>query len=134
MAKGIIIFDGYCNFCSGAVLFIIKRDQKAYFTFTASQTPEGQDVLGSYGLGELARHSIVLVEKGRVYRKSTAALRIARRLSFGWPLLYGFILLPRSFRDPIYDLIARNRYRIFGMRDQCFLPEPEIRDRFLPRV
>ena len=134
MNKGIILFDGYCNFCSGSVLFIISRDKKAYFTFAASQTAVGQDIINRFHLGELARHSIVLIEQDKVYRKSTAALQIARRLPFGWRLIYGFMILPRRFRDMIYDLIARNRYRVFGVRDQCFLPGPEIRERFLSRV
>ena len=129
--KGIVVFDGYCNFCSGSVLFIIKRDRKKYFTFAASQTPEGEKIIDLYRLGELARHSIVLIEHGVVYRKSTAALRIARKLTGGWPLFNAFIILPRGFRDVFYDLVARNRYRVFGMSDRCFVPGPEIRDRFL---
>ncbi len=131
MEKGIVIFDGYCNFCSRSVLFIIRRDKKRYFTFAASQTPEGQNIIGMYRLGELAGHSIVLIEHGNVYRKSTAALRIARQLGKGWRLFYVCMIIPRRFRDFIYDLIARSRYRLFGMRDSCFMPEPAIRERFL---
>ena len=131
MEKGIVIFDGYCNFCSRSVLFIIRKDKKRYFTFAASQTPEGQNIIGLYRLGELAGHSIVLIEHGNVYRKSTAALRIARQLGKGWCLFYVCMIIPRRFRDFIYDLIARSRYRLFGMRDTCFMPEPGIRERFL---
>ena len=130
--KGIIIFDGYCNFCSRSVLFIIKRDRKKYFIFAASQTGEGQKVIEKYDMGELAEHSIVLIEDGNVYRKSTAALRIARQLNKGWHLFYICIIIPRSFRDLIYDLVARSRYRLFGMRDRCFLPDPALKERFLP--
>jgi predicted DCC family thiol-disulfide oxidoreductase YuxK len=131
MDKGIVIFDGYCNFCSRSVLFIIRRDPQKYFIFAASQTPEGQSLIGRYHLGELAPHSIVVIEHGRVYRKSTAALRIARKLSKGWRLFYACMAIPRGFRDLIYDLIARNRYRVFGMRKECFIPEPALRKRFL---
>lgn len=131
MEKVIVIFDGYCNFCSRSVLFIIRRDKKRYFTFAASQTPQGQNIIGLYRLGELARHSIVLIEHGNVYRKSTAALRIARQLGKGWRLFYVCMIIPRIFRDFIYDLIARSRYRLFGMSDSCFMPEPAIRERFL---
>ena len=131
MEKGIVIFDGYCNFCSRSVLFIIRRDKKRYFTFAASQTPEGQNIIGLYRLGEMAVHSIVLIEHGIVYRKSTAALRIARQLGKGWRLFYVCMIIPRRFRDFIYDLIARSRYRLFGMSDRCFVPEPAIRERFL---
>jgi predicted DCC family thiol-disulfide oxidoreductase YuxK len=131
MDKGIVIFDGYCNFCSRSVLFIIRRDPKRYFTFAAAQTPEGQKIIGRYHLGDLAEHSIVLIEHGNVYRKSTAALRIARQLANGWRLFYVCMIVPQRFRDFIYDLIARSRYRLFGMRDQCFIPGPAVRDRFL---
>jgi predicted DCC family thiol-disulfide oxidoreductase YuxK len=131
MDKGIVIFDGYCNFCSRSVLFIIRRDKKRYFTFAAAQTPEGQNIIGLYRLGELAQHSIVLIEYGDVYRKSTAALRIARQLANGWRLFYVCIIIPRKLRDLVYDLIARSRYRLFGMSNSCFVPEPTIRERFL---
>jgi predicted DCC family thiol-disulfide oxidoreductase YuxK len=131
MDGGIVIFDGYCNFCSRAVHFIIRRDHKRYFTFAASQTPEGQKIIGQYHLGELAEHSIVLIEHGKVYRKSTAALRIARQLANGWRGFYACMIIPRSLRDFVYDLIARSRYRLFGMRDRCFVPDPAIRERFL---
>jgi predicted DCC family thiol-disulfide oxidoreductase YuxK len=131
MEKGIVIFDGYCNFCSNSVRFIIKRDPKGHFRFAASQTPAGQAIVERHRLGRLAQHSIILLEKGRVYQQSTAALRIARHLTKGWWLFYGFIIIPRGIRDYLYDLIARNRYRIFGMREQCFVPDPGERDRFL---
>ncbi len=123
MDKGIIIFDGYCNFCSRSVQFIIRRDKKRYFSFAASQTPAGRKIIDTYHIGELAQHSLVLIEHGKVYRKSTAALRIARKLRKGWHLFYACIIIPRRSRDFIYDLMARNRYRLFGMSDRCFVPE-----------
>jgi predicted DCC family thiol-disulfide oxidoreductase YuxK len=131
MDKGIVIFDGYCNFCSRSVLFIIRRDRRRYFTFAASQTPEGQQIIGQYALGDLAQHSIVLIEQGNVYRKSTAALRIARQLGKVWRLIYVCMIIPRGLRDYIYDLIARSRYRLFGMSDRCFVPDDVMRERFL---
>ena len=134
MNKGIILFDGYCNFCSRSVMFIIRRDRKAHFTFAPSQTPGGQKTIQEFHLGELARHSIVLIEQGNVYKKSSAALRIARRLDGAWSLFYIFMIIPKRIRDGMYDLIARNRYRLFGMRDRCFVPDPELRERFLGDV
>jgi len=131
MDQGIIIFDGYCNFCSRSVRFIIGRDRKRYFTFAASQTPVGQRIIARYGLGEMAEHSIVLIEHGNIYRKSTAALRIARKLGKGWALCYVCMIIPRRFRDFIYDLVARSRYRLFGMSNRCFVPEPAIKERFI---
>ena len=129
--KAIVIFDGFCNFCSWSVLFIIRKDRKEKFNFSASQTPAGEELLLENGMGELANHSIVLIMGNTVYSKSDAVLRIARRLSGLWPIFYCLILLPRRFRDYFYDLIARNRYRFFGMRDDCFLPSEQIRARFL---
>ena len=131
MDGGIVIFDGYCNFCSRSVRFVLRKDKRRYFTFAASQTPEGQNILSLYRLGELAEHSIVLIEHGNVYWKSTAALRIARQLADGWRLFYVCMIIPRRLRDFVYDLIARNRYRLFGMSDRCFVPDPAMRERFL---
>jgi len=129
--KGIVIFDGYCNFCSRSVLFIIRRDNKNHFAFAASQADAGQKIVYQYRIGELAAHSILLIEDGVIYRRSNAVLRIARRLRGGWPLFYALIILPRKFRDKVYDFIAGRRYRIFGIRDRCFIPGPGISDRFL---
>ncbi len=131
MDKGIVIFDGYCNFCSSSVHFIIRRDRKRYFTFAASQTGEGQNIIARYSLGEMAEHSIVLIEHEKVYRKSTAALKIARQLGKGWQLIYVCLIIPPGFRDFIYDLVARSRYRLFGKSERCFVPDPAIRERFL---
>ena len=128
---GIIVFDGYCNFCSACVLFIVKRDRHARFVFAASQHKEGQKILAERGIQEMAAHSVILLEKEKVYERSGAALRIARRLGGGWPLFYGLIVLPRGLRDFIYDRIARNRYRLFGKRKRCFVPDKNIRDRFI---
>jgi predicted DCC family thiol-disulfide oxidoreductase YuxK len=129
--KEIVIFDGFCNFCSGSALFIMRRDPSFRFRFAASQSPAGQRILQEYGITELARHSIVLIRKGRVYRRSGAALRIARGMKGLWPLLYGLIMIPPFIRDFFYGLFARYRYRLYGVRDSCFVPGPEIRERFL---
>ncbi len=129
--KAIVLFDGFCDFCSGSVLFIIRRDPGKHFRFAASQSPAGKKFMDEYGIGELTSHSIILVSNHRIYQKSDAALQIAKRLRGIWPLFYGFIILPGAFLDFFYNLIARNRYRFYGMRDQCFVPDPGIRDRFL---
>ncbi len=131
MYKGIILFDGYCNFCSRSVMFIIRRDKRRRFTFAPSQTSGGQKLIRKFRLGEMPQHSIVLIEQGNIYRKSTAALRIARHLKGAWRLFYAGMIIPERIRDGIYDLIARNRYRLFGRRNSCFMPEPQLMDRFL---
>lgn len=129
----IVVFDGFCNFCSGSVQFIIRRDPGSNFRFAASQSPAGKKLLEQYGLGDLASRSIILIRDGKIYRRSGAVLRISRRMNGLWPAFYGFIIVPRFIRDFLYDLFARNRYRFYGMRDSCFLPDPGIRERFLDR-
>lgn len=127
----VILFDGVCNFCDGAVRFIIRRDPKCVFHFGALQSGVGQALLSKHGLPADDFDSMVLIEDGRIYQRSTAALRIAKRLRFPWPLLYVGVALPTLIRDPIYNWVARNRYRWLGRKEACMIPGPEIRDRFL---
>jgi predicted DCC family thiol-disulfide oxidoreductase YuxK len=134
----VVLFDGVCNLCNSSVLFIIKRDRRGRFRFAALQSDAGASLLassapaGPAGPALPLPDSIVLVEDGCVLTQSTAALRIARRLRFPWPLLYALAIVPRPIRDLIYAWIARNRYRWFGRRDRCMVPTPELRARFLP--
>lgn len=130
----IVLFDGVCNFCDSAVNFIIKRDPSGYFRYTPLQSEQGAELSKNFALvgrTEDAIDSVILIEDEKVYTHSTAALRIARRLSGMWPMLYGFIVLPATIRDAVYKLFARYRYRFFGKKDQCMMPTPEIRARFL---
>lgn len=127
----VVLFDGVCNLCNDSVNFVIDHDPAAYFKFASLQSDEAGALLAQYGLEAGYLESIVLVEAGRVYRNSSAALRIARKLSWAWPLLYAFVVVPRPVRDWVYDWVARNRYKWFGKRDQCRLPTPELRSRFL---
>jgi len=128
----VILFDGVCNICNSSVNFIIDRDPKKEFRFAALQSETGQRLLSSIPATSLQDFdSVVLIEGDRVYKKSTAALRIARRLPGIWSWLYIFIIIPKFLRDPVYDLIANNRYRWFGKKDSCRIPTPELRSRFL---
>ncbi|MFK7740566.1 MAG: thiol-disulfide oxidoreductase DCC family protein [Planctomycetota bacterium] len=125
----LILFDGDCNMCNGAVQFVLRRDRKARFRFASLQSDAGRLALEQAGVGELP-DSIVLID-GRVRVKSAAALAIARGLKLPWPLLSVFWFVPYPLRDFIYDWIARNRYRWFGKREECWVPTPELRKRFL---
>jgi predicted DCC family thiol-disulfide oxidoreductase YuxK len=127
----IILFDGVCNLCDGVVQFVLKKDKKARFRFAALQSERGTALLKQFGLSTTNYNSFVLIESGRVYQKSAAALQVLKGLGGVWALLYGFIVFPRPIRDYIYDWVARNRYRFFGKKDECMLPTPEIRTRFL---
>ncbi|MGE3801853.1 MAG: thiol-disulfide oxidoreductase DCC family protein [Candidatus Kapaibacterium sp.] len=127
----LVLFDGVCNFCEGSVRFIINRDPKGLFRFASLQSEFGQGVLRRQGRDPEEMSSVVLVQDGVLYTKSAAALRIARGLRFPWPVLFGFIILPPFLRDFVYDYIARNRYKWFGKKEECMIPTPEIRERFL---
>lgn len=129
--EAVVLFDGVCNLCNSSVNFIIDRDPKGYFKFASLQSDEAQRYLGDGGSTASPLASIVLVEGGRYYRRSTAALRIARRLNGGWPLLYGLIGIPAPIRDAVYEWIARNRYTWFGKEDACRIPTPDVQSRFL---
>lgn len=129
--KGIVLFDGYCNLCSGSVKFILKRDKKDYFRFTSIQSEIGQQYLLNNKISTGLNNSVILIEVDRVYDKSTAALRIARRLKGFWFLLYVFIIIPSPIRDFIYMIISKNRYKWFGRKTECFLPDEKYKPYFL---
>ncbi|MGV3503323.1 MAG: thiol-disulfide oxidoreductase DCC family protein [Adhaeribacter sp.] len=127
----IILFDGVCNLCNGFVQFVIRQDHAQRFRFASLQSDKARELLqGQPGAGH-SLDSVVLIENGRHYRQSTAALRILRHLSGGWPLLYGLVVVPAFVRDRVYAWVAGNRYRWFGQRDACMLPTPELKARFL---
>lgn len=134
--KAIILFDGVCNLCNGVVQFVIKHDPDAYFSFAPLQSDKGRQILAEKEKYPDGKHpasirSIVLIENGHLYTESTAALRIARHLSGMWKYLSVLLLLPRFMRDPVYHFIARNRYRWFGKKEECMVPDPEIKERFM---
>jgi len=129
--KDILLFDGVCNLCNGAVNFIIDHDPTGHFKFAALQSEFGQEQLQKLGFDQADFDSLVLLSGDKVYKKSSAALRIARKLNGLYPLLYGFMIIPPFIRHAVYDLIARNRYKWFGKRDSCRMPTPELRSRFV---
>jgi predicted DCC family thiol-disulfide oxidoreductase YuxK len=128
--QSIILFDGVCNLCNSAVQFIIKLDKKNYFSFASLQSLQGQKILSQFNLPVNDLNSFVLIENGKAYTRSTGALRVAKKLDGLWPLLYGFIIIPKIIRDGVYKWIAANRYKWFGKKKECMLP-PAIRARFL---
>jgi predicted DCC family thiol-disulfide oxidoreductase YuxK len=127
----IVIFDGECNFCDASVSFIIDRDPAGIFRFAARQSPEGKRVMREHGIPEKGLDSMILVEDARVFVRSTAGLRIAKRLRGAWPVLYAFVAVPGPLRDAIYNVIAKNRKRLMGASDACAVPTPARRARFL---
>ena len=127
----VILFDGVCNFCNSTVNFVIKRDKKTTICFAPMQTVAGQALLKQYNLPADDMLSFVFIDKGKAYTRSTAALKVCRYLRRLWPLCYGFIIVPKFIRDGIYNWIARNRYKWFGVREQCMIPTPDLKARFL---
>jgi predicted DCC family thiol-disulfide oxidoreductase YuxK len=125
----IIFFDGVCNLCDFAVTFVIDHDPVRRFRFAALQSQAGQQLMAQYP-NIVGQDTVLLFENGVVYGRSDAALRIARHLH-GWRWLWALRVVPRHLRDAIYKLIARNRYWLFGKRDACRIPTPELRNLFL---
>ena len=127
----LIVFDGVCNLCSGLVKFIIARDPQAAFMFTPLQSEPGQQILQRYDLPNDDFESFIYIRQGILYQRSTAALYVLRDIGGLWQHLYGFIIVPRFIRDGVYDLVARSRYSIWGRKDSCMVPTPDIKKRFL---
>src|SRR4051812_41363729 len=139
----VVLFDGVCNFCDSSVNFIIEHDKSNYFKFAPLQSDEGRRLANEFGFssevgGEadpasdlIPIDSVIMVEDGKAYTHSTAALRIMKRLGSPWSFLYAFIVVPKSVRDYFYKLFAKYRYRIFGKKDECMLPSPDVRAKFL---
>ena len=130
--KKIILFDGVCNLCNGAVQFSIKRDKKDMFRYAALQSNFGQQLIAERAIDTTKVDSIILIEPGVAYfTKSDAALHIGKGFGGLWNLLGIFSWVPKSFRDVVYDLIASNRYKWFGRKDTCMIPTPELQAKFL---
>ncbi len=127
----IILFDGICNLCNSLVIFLIKRDSKSKFKFAAIQSNAGQNLLKKFGLTFHDVNTLVYIKGERYFLKSSAILYILKDLGGGWILFFAFIITPKFIRDFFYNLIANSRYRILGKRDNCMIPDPEIRNKFL---
>jgi predicted DCC family thiol-disulfide oxidoreductase YuxK len=127
----IILFDGVCNFCNRTVNVIIEHDKDVQFQFAASQSTAGIDMLQKFDLDQKASGSVILIDNEIIYTKTDAVIQIATQLS-GWPRLFmGLKFIPKPLRVFAYDLIAKNRYTLFGKRATCRMPEASERNRFL---
>ncbi len=133
-SKPLVLFDGVCNWCVFWVNFIIRRDPEKQFLFASLQSPTGLQISRAVGLPDDALTTMIFVEDGRYYLKSSAALHILRRMKGFWPLLFAFILVPQFFRDACYDVVGKNRYRWFGRKESCLIPTPDIRERFVDSI
>lgn len=127
----ILLFDGVCNLCNGAVQFVIKYGSKDTLRFTALQSETGQQILEHFNLPKEEIFSVILVENENVYVRSSAALRMYKNMGGIMSLMYFFIIVPRPIRDAVYNFIAKNRYKWFGEKESCMIPTPELKARFL---
>lgn len=128
--KPVILFDGVCNLCSGSVQFILKRDKEKRFLFASLQSIYGQNLLKQFNLPVDNFNSFILYQDGKIFSKSTGALKMFSQLA-GWRWVKIFRIVPKFIRDVVYNLIANNRYKWFGKKEACWLPTQELKARFL---
>ncbi len=131
MDESILLFDGVCNLCNGFVQFVLKYEKGSEIKFASLQSEKGKQILKQYKITQKGMESIVFVEKNNAYEKSAAISKISSHLKFPWSVFSGFGFLPLSFRDYIYDMVATNRYRIFGKQEVCWIPDPKWKNRFI---
>lgn len=131
MNRPILLFDGVCNLCNRSVQFIIRHDRKKKFLFASLQGQKGQEVLERFQLPAKQLDSFILLKDDKIYTRSTGVLEVMKLLGGGWSLLYGFIIIPAFIRHAVYNWIARNRYKWFGKKEECWVPTAELRERFL---
>src|SRR6266487_6297445 len=128
----IILFDGVCNLCNGSVIFILQREKSPIFKFASIQSTAGKELLGWYGLPSNYNQAVILIDDGKIYLGSTAALIIGQQLRFPWSFLsYAGLIVPKFIRDWVYNQIAQHRYQWFGKRDLCMAPTENLKARFL---
>lgn len=129
-SHAIVIFDGVCNLCSNSVQFIIKRDKPGFFQFISRQSTRAKEILKEHNI-ETEPESVVLILDNKTYQKSRAALVICSRLTWPWKIVSWLRIIPSILLDPFYNLIAKFRYKIWGKKESCMIPSPEIKNRFL---
>ena len=131
MSKKIILFDGVCNLCNSTINFIIDQDKNDLFRFAALQSEQGKNFQEKFGLDSSELNSVILIDGEKIYFKSDAVLKISEELGFPFRILNMFSFLPKFFKNSVYDLVAKNRYAIFGKKDVCRIPTPELKNKFL---
>jgi predicted DCC family thiol-disulfide oxidoreductase YuxK len=127
----VLLFDGVCNLCSGFVNFVIKRDRLEKIKFSSLQSPFGQKVSEFYHLPKVDFDTLVFLDEGKYFLRSTAVLKLAKKLGGIWKLFYVLILIPTPIRDFVYKLVSKNRYKIFGKKQTCMVPDKNVETRFI---
>lgn len=129
--KKLILFDGVCNLCNNSVQFVIKKDQQNDYLFAPLQSDIGQQIIKAFNIDTAKTDSILLYTNGKLYSKSTAALKVAATLGFPTSILSVFLIVPAFIRNWVYDFIAKNRYKWYGKKEACMIPTPELKAKFL---
>jgi predicted DCC family thiol-disulfide oxidoreductase YuxK len=129
--KKIILFDGVCNLCNSTVNFIIDKDKNDEFRFAALQSEVGNELQKKFSINPENLNSVILIDEKKVYFQSEAVLRITQELGYPIRFLNWFSFLPTKLKDSVYNLVAHNRYKIFGKKETCLLPSPELEKKFL---
>jgi predicted DCC family thiol-disulfide oxidoreductase YuxK len=129
--KKIILFDGVCNLCNTGVKFVIRHDKKKIFQFASLQSQSARQLLHAYGLQTEVVQSFIFIDQEKIYERSSATLHVLAYLPAPWKFLYGLIIIPKFIRDWTYDIVAKNRYKWFGKKEACWIPTPELAERFL---
>jgi predicted DCC family thiol-disulfide oxidoreductase YuxK len=129
--QSIILFDGVCNYCNSMVNFVIQQDKNKKFKFAALQSEAGQKILQKCSLPTQDFDSFILIENGKVFKSSTAGLKVLNKLPVYWKWSQVFWIVPKFLRDAVYNVIAKNRYKWFGRKETCMIPSPQVKERFL---
>lgn len=129
--RPVIFFDGVCNLCNSSIQFVIKNDKKKQFLFATATSSAGRQALTANATKGGTPNSVILLHNGIYYTRSSAALQILRLLGGGWSLLYVLSIIPPFIRNGMYDLVARNRYKWFGKRQSCMIPDEALKSRFI---
>lgn len=129
--KVILLFDGYCNLCNGCVKFVLKHEKNSLVKFASLQSETGEKLLNKYHINPKTTDSLVLIENGKAYIKSTAALKLSKYMKGIYPFCMVFIIVPPIIRNWVYDFIAKHRYKWFGKSDTCMVPDKNLANRFL---
>ncbi len=127
----VILFDGVCNFCNSTINFVIRKEKYKTLKFAAMQSTAGTQLLEQYNFPPEEMRSFIFIENGIAYNKSSAALRVCKYLKGAWPLLFAFIIVPPFIRNAVYDYVAKNRYKWFGIQEKCMIPTPALKVKFL---
>ncbi|MFW8634372.1 thiol-disulfide oxidoreductase DCC family protein [Cribrihabitans pelagius] len=131
-AGGLIVFDGDCVLCCGFFRFVLRHDRAERFSFALAQSPAGQRLYRAEGLATESFDTMLVAAQGRVFQRLDAVAAVLRELGGPWRFLALCRFLPRGVKGALYTLIARNRFRLFGRREACLLPPPDLVRRFAP--